>query len=217
MLRAMIAKELRETYWIALAALGIYVLCTLELMGYNLKSMVYMERHVIPFASGEFTSMFGSISVCLALALGFRQALWESFRGTWPVLLHRPVSRWWMVGVKLSAGLGLYLATAAAPILLYAGRAATPGTHASPFQWSMTLDTWQIWLAITGLYLGAFLVGIRPARWFGSRLLPLVGAGILVVVLAVLDWWQWSLLGVLAVDGCLVATILFVASSRDYS
>jgi len=209
----MIAKELRETIWIALVALGVYLVATVELMGYNLESMVYMERHWIPFASGEFGSMFGTISACLAMALGFRQSIWESFRGTWPVLLHRPVRRRWVMGAKLSAGLGLYLVTAAMPILLYAGWAATPGTHASPFEWSMTLGAWQIWLAITGFYLAAFLVGIRPARWIGSRLLPLVGVGVLVVILAVNRW----LIGIFILDACLVSAIFFVACSRDYS
>ena len=218
MLRAMIFKELRETYWIALVALGVCVFFIVEqLMGYNLESMVRMERPYIPFASNEFTSPFGFISACLAMALGFRQSIWESFRGTWPVLLHRPVSRRWVVGVKLAAGLGLYLVTAAMPILLYAGWAATPGTHASPFEWSMTLGAWQKWLGIMGFYLAAFLVGIRPARWLGSRLLPLVGAGVLAAVLLDLDWWQWSVAGALVLDACLVGTILFVASSRDYS
>lgn len=117
------------------------------------------------------------------------------------------------MGAKLSAGLGLYLVTAAMPILLYAGWAATPGTHASPFEWSMTLGAWQIWLAITGFYLAAFLVGIRPARWIGSRLLPLVGVGVLVVILAVNRW----LIGIFILDACLVSAIFFVACSRDYS
>ncbi len=213
MLRAMVIKELRETFWMALVALGVYLLFTVELMGYNLESMVYMERHYIPFASGEFGGTFGVISACLALALGFRQSIWESFRGTWPVLLHRPVRRRWVVGVKLSTGLGLYLATAAVPILLYAGWAATPGTHASPFEWSMTVGAWQVWLAITGFYLAAFLVGIRPARWFGSRLLPLVGVAVLVVLLAVNQW----LIGTLMLDASLISAIFFVASFRDYS
>jgi hypothetical protein len=217
MLRAMIAKELRETFWIALVALGVYLLFTVERMGYNLESMVYIERHWIPFASGEFTPMLGWVSACLALALGFRQSIWESFRGTWPVLLHRPVSRRWVVGVKVAAGLALYLATAAMPILLYAAWAATPGTHASPFEWSMTLGAWRVWLAITGFYLAAFLVGIRPARWFGSRLLPLVGAGMLVLLVLFLPWWQWSIIGALVLDACLISTIVFVAYSRDYS
>ena len=39
------------------------------------------------------------------------------------------------------------------------------------------------------LYFGAFLSGIRPARWFGTRLLPLVAAGALAMLLPELRWW----------------------------
>ena len=41
----------------------------------------------------------------------------------------------------------------------------------------MTVPAFQIWLLMPLVYLGAFASGIRPARWFGSRLLPLVGGG----------------------------------------
>jgi hypothetical protein len=70
---------------------------------------------------------------------------------------------------------------------------------------------------MTPVYLGAFLVGARPARWFGSRLLPLAGAGLLVGLIQFLPWW-W-LLGVLAIlllDAWLVASILYVTKTRDF-
>jgi hypothetical protein len=35
------------------------------------------------------------------------------------------------------------------------------------------------WAGSTAVYLAAFLVGIREARWFGSRLWPAVPVGIL--------------------------------------
>ena len=41
----------------------------------------------------------------------------------------------------------------------------------------MTAWAWQLWLCMPLVYLGAFLSGIRPARWFGTRLMPLVAAG----------------------------------------
>lgn len=218
MLRAMIFKELRETYWIALVALAVYLLFTVDQMGYNLEAMVRMERPWIPFIGGGFAGFFGLASACLAVALGFRQSVWESFRGTWPVLLHLPPGRRWILGVKLFTGSCLYLACAATPILIYGWWAATPGTHASPFEWTMTLGVWQEWLAITGLYLAAFLVGIRPARWIGSRLFPLVGVGVLVLVLCTAPLWLWMMIAAtLILDACLVSVILFVASSRDFS
>ena len=87
--------------------------------------------------------------------------------------------------VEAPHGAGLYLAFSAVPILVYAWWAATPGTHAGPFEWSMTLPAWQLWLSITAIYLAAFLVGMRPARWIGSRLLPLVAVGLFVLLLQI--------------------------------
>ena len=40
----------------------------------------------------------------------------------------------------------------------------------------MTIPVWLTWLAVGLVYLGAFLSGIRPAAWWGTRLMPLAGA-----------------------------------------
>ena len=56
--------------------------------------------------------------------------------------------------------------------------AATPGTHASPFEWSMTVPIWIGWFAMTILYLGAFHTVVRPGRWYRSRLLPLAASAV---------------------------------------
>jgi hypothetical protein len=114
-------------------------------------------------------------------------------------------------------GVTLYLVCAAVPILLYACWAATPGTHASPFFWSMTVTTWKIWLAMPLIYLGAFLSGVRPGRWWLSRLWPLAGLS-LVVVLAV-GTWAWPLVGppLLAIAALLsIMSILLVVHTRDF-
>ena len=91
---------------------------------------------------------------------------------------------------KLSTGIGLLLVCTLLPILIYATWAALPGTHPGPFEWSMTGPAFQVWLLLPLAYLGAFASGIRPARWFGSRLLPLVSVGLPASVLAMLSpWW----------------------------
>ena len=102
-----------------------------------------------------------------------------------PLLLTRPVSRAFVLNVKIAVGLGVYLSTSAVPILLYAIWAATPGTHASPFLWSMTWPMWQCWLGLSAIYLGALLTGLRPGRWWGTRWWPLAGAIIVAFLLAV--------------------------------
>jgi hypothetical protein len=82
----------------------------------------------------------------------------------------------------------------------------------------MTGPVWRLAFLMPLLYLGAFLSGLRPARWFGTRLLPLVAAVVLLVLLDILPWW-WSLGFPLAVllYGLLVTNVCFVARVRDYA
>ncbi len=48
-----------------------------------------------------------------------------------------------------------------ARVLCYALWASTPGTHASPFFWSMTAGPWQFCTIVPLIYLGAFFSGLR--------------------------------------------------------
>jgi ABC-type transport system involved in multi-copper enzyme maturation permease subunit len=218
MLKAMLYKELRETIWIALAGLLAHAYFMLGLMSASVMTARVGGRGGIPFVSDNFLGPFVAVAVVVAAVLGFRQTLSESARGTWLFLLHRPAPRRYLVALKLLGGAGLYLAASAVPVLAYAWWAAAPGTHASPFEWSMTLDAWQGWISVTVVYFAAFLSGIRPGRWFGTRLMPLVGAGLLVVLIQfVPHWWVFGLGAVLLLDAWLVATILVVAHTRDYS
>jgi hypothetical protein len=98
----------------------------------------------------------------------------------------------------------------------YAVWAATSGTHASPFAWSMTIPVWLTWLAVGLVYLGAFLSGIRPAAWWGTRLMPLTGACALALLAATLPVWA-GLTASLMAGAALVALILFVAETRDFA
>ena len=122
-----------------------------------------------------------------------------------------------MLGLKLLVGAIMLLACSALPILIYACWAATPGTHASPFEWSMTGQFWRIPLVMTIVYLGSFLSGIRPARWVGTRLVPLASAVFLASVLMALPcWWVWWLLLVVVVDGLLVVSVMLALQTRDF-
>jgi hypothetical protein len=115
-----------------------------------------------------------------------------------------------------------YATCGAIPLLVYGLWAATPGTHAGPFEWSMSWPTWAGWLAMSLLYAGAFLTGIRPGRWYGSRLLPFVVAvlGVAVAVGIASAFQQappWVCLAVLVADIWMISAILFVAQTRDFS
>jgi hypothetical protein len=152
----------------------------------------------------------------LAIALGMRQTAWELGQGTYYFLLHRPVSRYRVFISKLAVGLISVLVSSLVLITIYAWWAATPGHVAAPFDWSMTFPAWQNWIALPLLYLGAFLSGIRPGKWFGSRLLPLAAA-ILVAMLATSVPWIWLTLAiVLAASALFVVGIIYYVRRRDY-
>jgi hypothetical protein len=218
----MVVKEWRETRGIALAALAAYAYLVASRIHPRLPLGAGEQQYlVVPFVQDVFVVFFGSIAVLMAVALGLRQTLGESLRGTYPFLLHRPASRRWLLGVKLLVGLGLYAVLGAAAIVAYGLWAATPGTHASPFLWSMTVPTWSFLFFATLVYLSAFLTGLRPGRWYRSRLLPFLAIvpimyGATAAVFG-LGATLWPNLSVLLADAWFIAVILFVGRTRDYS
>src|SRR5437879_2705085 len=193
-MKTLALKELREVVGIASVALAGYLALVVNLMGSRLFDWMPgmpsgMEE--VPFVSGDFTQFFTLVTVVFAAALGFRQSAWESARGTFLFLLHRPVSRRAIFLTKLAMGTCVLLLGASLPILLYAWWVSVPSHRPSPFFWSMTGPAWRLAFLIPLLYLGAFLSGMRPARWFGTRLLPFAASIGFLVVLNTLPWW-WS-------------------------
>lgn len=217
MLKALALKELRETIGIAAVALVLFAYFVVEAMGVSLLPWSGVFRHTIPFVSDPCKVNLSLVAGLLAIGLGFRQTAWETVFGTAQFLLHRPVVRWHLIGVKLVVGAVVLMLASALPILVYALWAATPGTHASPFVWSMTVPFWQIPVVVTVVYLGSFLSGIRPARWLGTRLAPLACAVALALAVALLPgWWGWWFLLVLVVDGLMVVGVFFAIETRDF-
>jgi hypothetical protein len=220
-MKALALKELREALGITALALAGYLALVINLMGarvFDWVPGVPAGTVEVPFTGSGFSGFFIFVSVLFAAALGFRQSATESARGTFLFLLHRPLSRDRIVLTKLATGAGVLLVCATLPVMLYAAWAAVPGHHASPFEWSMTAPAWRLVFLMPLLYLGAFLSGLRPARWFGTRLLPLLAAAVLLVVLAIVPWW-WTLGVPLAVllYGLLTANACYVARVRDYA
>jgi len=217
----LVRKELREVLGIAAVALGAYLVLVASLLGTKLFAWVPGVPHgmeTIPFASGEFTGSFTLVTVVFAAALGFRQSAWESVRGTYLFLLHRPVRRDAIFLTKLATGAVVLLVCASVPIVFYTWWAAVPGHHPSPFAWSMTVPAWRLAFLMPLVYLGAFLSGIRPARWLGTRLLPLAASLLFVVLLNVIPyWWLLGLPLALVLYAVLVTNVCFVSRVRDYA
>lgn len=220
-MRALVHKELREVAGITAVAAVAYLALVVSLVGGGVFERIPgMPAGVqgVPFGGDGFVRPFLVITVVFAVALGFRQSAWESANGTYLFLLHLPRSREAVFLTKLATGLVVLVGCATLPVVGYATWASLPGRHPGPFAWSMTAVAWQLILAVPLMYVGAFLSGLRPGWWFGSRLLPLVTALVCLVLVAEVPW-QWPVRGVavLAAYAALVTNVCFVARTRDYA
>jgi ABC-type transport system involved in multi-copper enzyme maturation permease subunit len=216
MLKALVWKEARELA--PLVALAIVA----ELLFYFPTGMFFGSysnySNQIPFVSSSLQNWLLIVGGVTGVILGFWQTAGELLRGTFLFLLHRSVDRAAVFAAKLAVGVALTLLIVGVPILGYALWAATPGTHASPFFWSMTTATWLLWFRLPLFYLGAYLSGLRPGRWWGSRALPLAATPLLFMLLLVIDSWPAVSLGLtLLLELCYLLAIFHVAATRDYS
>jgi len=219
MIKALALKELRETLGIAAIALALYLVLVSNLLGMGVFAWVPIVASTtteIPFTRWEFLGFYSVVSAVLAVALGFRQALWEEGKGTYQFLLHRPASRTLIMATKLGVAIAMFLLCAAVPILLY-GWWAAAGNIPGPFEWSMTEPAWRLWFTMPLLYQGAFLSGLCPARWLGTRLLPLFTCGLLVAGLYSLPWLSAALILTIVAAAVLASNICYVGRIRDYS
>ncbi len=220
MIKALAIKELRESAGVtAIAALAI-AWQVMNCMGRDPLSMFlgsYVDTNHLAFVRGDGFYDWAVLSIGgFAILLGLKQSAWELQHSTFYFLLHRPMSRRLVFAIKLAVGASLVVAVLGAAILIYGAWAAVPGHLAAPFEWSMTLESWILAAALPLVYLGAFLSGIRPGRWFGTRLAPLAGAMLLVLTVCVVPfWWMHVPVLLLGYFGWLVA-IDYYSQTRDY-
>lgn len=225
MVLTLVRKELRETRAFAVLSLLVYLIYLSNLTGIGgpmARTMGFVPGMAatppdIPFVQGNFGTILFFIGALLAITLGFRQSAWEPSQGTALYLLHLPLRRRTIVLTKLLTGVGILLACTLAPILIYATWAALPRTHPGPFEWEMVGGAMRIWLLLPLVYLGAFASGIRPARWFGSRLLPLASSFVPVTIaFAVPLWWLIGLPILCVAAAMLVNAIMWEIETRDF-
>ena len=135
-------------------------------------------------AQTEWLIWFGFLLASIASVLGFSMSLDDGLRGTWAFALFRPVSRRAYIGAKLLVGAVVTLVLAMLPVVVYSIWVERPGNLGAPFHWSQLQPAIEAcgWSVV--IFLGAFLSGIRPAKWWWSRLWPLVTT-------VTLGMWFW--------------------------
>ena len=131
---------------------------------------------------------FGFLVAGIASMLGLAMSMDDGLRGTWQFALFRPASRRAYIGVKLLVGGAMTLALSVFPVLVYSIWAARPGNVAAPFRLSLLQPAIEAcgWSVV--VFLGAFLSGIRPAKWWWSRLWPLATSVVLGILIWLVPW-----------------------------
>jgi hypothetical protein len=215
---ALLFKELRECSLYA----GLALLAQIHFLGagMDLPLIPYLSQErgqEIPFVETNREMAFATIAVIVAIVLGLHQTVWESWRQTTLFLLHRPMRLSQIFLIKLAAGGLLLLGATALPLIVYCLWAATPGTHASPFYWGMTESWWRNVVVALICYLGAFLTGLRPAHWLGSRTWPMIAVLTGAVLLQFVPFgMSFIYLSFAALMSGLVVSILETARTREF-
>ena len=209
-LKAMFWKECRENArWAVLALLA---------LSFSLAYVVYDE--VVAKATASLdpdnglrlgyvwviaTLVFTLGTPLVGLLLGLLQILPELRRDQWAFLVHRPASRTTLFWGKALPSVSLYLLATTLPLLALAAWDSLPGHQAAPFDWRFTLGGWAAVLAGLPLYFAGLTTALRPARWYGSRALPVFAALLAPLgIAAVTEFWQ-ALLVCLPLTAALLA------------
>lgn len=220
MYKALVFKEWRELWWTGAVALVVLCCVVWDEVGLfaDLENFVITRRDTgrIPFRSDDMQMAVTSVSCCLAVVLGLWQTLGESVRGTWRYLRQRPIRFSALLMTKLAAGLGLLFFSTGVPFVVYLTWAASDGLHSSPFEWEMAAPTFVGWASSTAVFLTAFLIGIREARWYGSRIWPAAPVVVLYLYFGQFETSSIPAAGtILLLTIVLLGAILFAASERD--
>jgi ABC-type transport system involved in multi-copper enzyme maturation permease subunit len=219
MIKALAIKELRESWGLAVLAALAMAWAVLSGMGRNPLQMLIstnFNTHHLAFIGDGFYEWSCIFLGVLAVLLGFKQSAWEVHHSTFYFLFHRPISRRQVLAVKLGIGVLLIGAILSAAILVYGAWANVPGHLSAPFDWSMTWDSWQLLAVLPLVYFAAFLSGIRPGKWFGTRLVPLASVILVVAIAASVPFW-WLRWPVLILNYALVLTSIdYFTQTRDY-
>ncbi len=222
MFKSMMRKELMEIVpAIAITAFLYTVILISDALEYSWASdgdlLNRMQRWTMVLHD-QFIDLLLMIAFGFAILLGLVQTLADSVQGTWGYLMHLPPGRRWVITSKLLIGGGAYFACTGSFLLICFLIGLSRQTAVIPFHWSMLSSSVQIVLIGALVYLGTFLTGLRPARWYGSRLLPMAGCGLLVwLFIALPHWWVYGFAPLLVTCGLLVALILYVGDVRDYA
>jgi ABC-type transport system involved in multi-copper enzyme maturation permease subunit len=215
MLKALVWKEFRELLPMSAIALGVQIL----LITYAVND--WRVHHNSNNIYSTFPFLYIA-SLVFVLCAGLWQSARELNPNTYQFLLQRPVTRTTVFGVKIGFGVLVCFVVGLVPIMIFTAWMQNAVRREGDFIHALWGLCGGVWL----IYFGAFLSGLLPAKWYGSRFYPLL-AGILLYILIqsvndMLNHLAWAprdvapLLGPIVSIGFALAA-LYVSRTRDYS
>ncbi len=207
MLKSILWKEFREALPLAAIALATEGL----LLGF-VTQLTEPSPH--PFIVFPFLYILGFL---FPIVLGVWQVSREALGNQYQFLLHRPMNRGTILGTKLLFGAFLSLIVIVIPLLLF-----TLWVRRQHFGPGEPIDMFPFCCNLFLLYVAAFLSALRPGLWYGSKFLPLMAAILLFIVLQttgdVSAWWfDAAMVAAMPLVMCYLASIFYVARTRDFS
>jgi hypothetical protein len=167
-MKTILWKELRENLkWALLGMLGLAAAMAWALSESDGRNDYYEVRLSLLSRPFQMATMLGCPLV--AGLLGLMQILPERRRDQWALLIHRPMTRTHIFWGKVIAGVGLYLLATLVPLAGAAFWVLIPGHVAVPFDWRMTQPGLADILMGVAYYALGLLIGLRQARWYGTR------------------------------------------------
>ncbi|MFC1757562.1 hypothetical protein ACFL2H_02180 [Planctomycetota bacterium] len=219
MWRALAIKELRDVSLIVAASMFAFLVWAASVVGAQLPWLGVRQNVMIPFLTGEVVGPLTIIATATAIGIGLRQSTCVLDDSSSQFLLHRPLERWRLIAFKLFIGSGIVCSLSVVTVALLCSWAAFPGNNPAPFEIWMTVPAWIAIACVTVVYQAAFLSGLRPANWFGTRLFPTIGILPVAFGIGVLSHWYLvpGILAVIAMNWILWIAIRNLADSRDYA
>ena len=219
MWKALAIKELRDVSLIVAASAFAFFVWTATVLAPSIPWIGYHGDVMIPFLTGEILGPLIIISSATAIGIGLRQSTCVLGESPSQFLLHRPIERWRLIAFKLFIGFAVVFVLTTTGVVVIFLRAALPGNIPAPFRVWMTTPAWIAIGCVSVVYHAAFLSGLRPARWFGSRLLPTIGILPFAFGIGVLSYWSLipGLIAVFCLNWVLWIATRKIADSRDYA
>lgn len=192
---AIYKKELREALPWVLAAIAIFgFIVTMALLSGQIswqysdnwhktaESPIRISRFIIVSPTNECGPLFFFIILGLGLVLGVRQFWMPKFSKTWALTLHRSIRRERILFAKLASSITAFILGTGIPWTLYFWHLTKPGVLPIPPPLRVLIEGWVFVLMGVMIYSGTAVSGLSKGRWFGTKMLSLISAFLVMFI-----------------------------------